>query len=115
MSYQEDELDTIRSFSKLDTNYESKSELIGLSFPISEQTKNNISYEIETIHKVIGCNSYIESLSMFMDLYNYEYSDINKLMSTTILNKISAESLKNGWLKASINELKCHDVQSWAL
>ena len=115
MSNQEDELDIIRSFSKLDTDYESKSELMGLSFPISEQTKNNISYEIETIHKVIGCISYVESLSMFMDLYNYEYSDINKLMSTTILNKISAESLKNGLLKESINELKCHDVQSWAL
>ena len=115
MSNQEDELDTLRSFSKLDTDYESKSELMGLSFPITEQTKNNISYEIETIHKVIGCISYVESLSMFMDLYNYEYSDINKLMSTTIFNKISAESLKNGLLKASVNELRCHDVHSWAI
>lgn len=114
MSYQEDELDFTRSFEKLDTDYKSKTELMGLSFPISQQTKTNISYEIETIHKIIGSHSYIESLSMFMDLYEYEYSDIHKIISITFLEKLTSECLNNGSLKSSSNMLKCHDITKWS-
>jgi len=113
MSYQENALDQLRSFEKLGNDYKINDAVMGLELPITQQTKNNISYEIEIIYKTIDSVSYIEALSLFMDIYGYEYSDINKLISTTILNKITSESLSNGSLKASMYELKCHDITDW--
>ncbi len=108
------DLDLTRTLTRLDRNYEVVPELTGMTFPVNQQTKNIVSCEIEQIRKICHLDRYIESIALFMDIYSFEYSDVQKLLSTTMIEKITIESIKDGSLKGFEKELKCHDVTNWS-
>ena len=114
MSIQENEIDLERTLVNLSSAYTVNPQLVGITFPISIETKNNISYEIENIYRKSKCETYLEAITLLMDLYDYDYSNVNKILSNTMMDKLSNECLKNGSLKASVNELKCYDITSWS-
>jgi len=109
------DLDAERNLQKLKNNYKLNTKLVTIAKnqPHTVEMQNDISYEIENIYRVCDCNTYIEAITLFMDLYSYEYNLINKILSATILSKLQTECLKNGALKASIDELKCYDITKW--
>ena len=108
-----EDLELQRNAEMVNRVYDINETLNEIQFPLSNEMKNNIAYEIEKIKIVCKCDSYIEAIVILMDVYAYEYDTINKILSPTILNKLHNESLHNGALKESKDLIKNFDILKW--